>query len=261
MQFAGIRPFNESVEQPQPNVLMKRLVCIAFISLAACAGDDTASPGTRSLTPTERSNAKNSLPVVSLTVTVDDVDGGGVAYGIQSDGHGAYVNGTQSVEAVIDQYGTFAFNTYNTNGQGKNRPPAQRWVHYDFNNPVDPSNTYRPSPTDDQNYHFSTGPSRVNSAWGPLQNLPVGASQCGYMGNSVANASTAWRVSFHKGQEDTVDSPVAFAVFTRVSATVWTVQPSGGCSPISNVASLRDASTGTLYGYYSLPFHFTLTAK
>jgi len=134
-------------------------------------------------------------------------------------------------------------------------------VRYNFDNPVDPSNAYRPSPTNNQNHHFSTGASRINASSVPLQNLPVGTSQCGYMGNSISNASTAWRVSFHKGDEDVTGSPTAFAVFTRVSPTVWTVQPSGPCSPIGNVASLRDSSTGTLFGYYTLPFHFTLTAK
>jgi hypothetical protein len=240
---------------------MKTAFFLALVGLAACANDNATAPATRRLMPGAAVAARSQiLPVVSLIVTVDDVDGAGNAYGIQSDGQGAYVDGSQGVGAAIDQYGTFAFNTYDTNVQSKRRPPAQRWVRYNFDHPIDPTNTYRPSPTNDQNYHFSTGPSDYN-AWAPLQNLAVGASQCGYMGNSVSNVSTSWLVSFHKGKEDTADSPTSFAVFTRVSATVWTAQPTGSCSASSNVASLRDAATGTLYGYYSLPFHFTLTAR
>ena len=71
----------------------------------------------------------------------------------------------------------------------------------------------------------------------PLQYLGTSGyptSQCGYMGNAFAATSTTnYRVSFHKGYEDTSASPTAFVVFTRVSASpaVWTVQPSGTCRP------------------------------
>jgi hypothetical protein len=75
--------------------------------------------------------------------------------------------------------------------------------------------------------------------------------------------TTTYRVSFHKGFEDTAASPTAFAVFTRVSGTpaVWTVQPAGSCSPASSVAALRSADGSILYGYYSIPFLLTLTAR
>ena len=70
-------------------------------------------------------------------------------------------------------------------------------------------------------------------------------------------------MSFHKGFEDTAGSPTAYAVFTRVSITpaVWTVQPAGSCSAASNVAALRSSEGSVLYGYYTVPFLFTLRTK
>jgi hypothetical protein len=198
------------------------------------------------------------ISTVALVVTVSDVDGSGNSYGIKSDGKGVYTNGVSNVEAVLDSYGTFAFNT-NT------KHTAVRWVSYNFNNPVDPANTYRPTPSNLENYHFSTGPSAY-SPFIPIQNLGVNgnpASECMYMGNSVANSSTQWRVSFHKGFEDVANSQSSYAVVTRTSVTpaIWTVSPSGACSPVSNVASLRSGDSSILYGYYYLPFFFTLKAK
>jgi len=200
-----------------------------------------------------------AIPTVSLTVTVANDDGAGSSYDIQNDGKGAYVDGSQDVQAILDGSGTFAFNT-----EARNRK-ATRWVTYNFNHPVDPSNTYRPNPSNLENYHFSTGPSQY-SPFIPIQNLGVNgnaSSECVYMGNSIANATTSWRVSFHKGLEDVSNGATAFAVVTRtsVSPAVWTITPAGSCSPVSNVASLRSGDSSVLYGYYYLPFVFTLTAK
>ena len=201
------------------------------------------------------------LAGVSLSITVSNVDSLGNPYGVTNDGQGAYVDGVQNVQAAIDQYGNLAFNTFTAK-----RGPATRWVNYDFTHPVDPTNTFDPAQDHTENYHFSTGPSTF-SPWIALQNLGVGgnpATECGYMGNSFsANASTAYRVSYHKGNEDVQNSPTAFAVFTRVSVSpaVWTVTPVGSCSPSSNVAALRSNDGTVLYGYYTIPFFFTLTAR
>ena len=244
---------------------MKPIFALAILTAVACSTEPPIAP-TRSSIAASAANAGRTptLSPISLVVTVDDADASGNAYGIQSDGQGTYTDGVQNVQAVIDQYGSFAFNTFNTTPSRKN-PAATRWVHYDFNHPVDPSNTYRPTPSDANNYHFSTGASTF-SPWVALQNLGVGdnpSSQCGYMGNGISNSTTAWRVSYHKGQENIADSPTAFAVFTRVSVSpaVWTVEAVGSCTGNSNVASLRNASTDELYGYYYIPFHFTLTAR
>jgi len=194
-------------------------------------------------------------------VMVSNSDAFGNAAGITNDGLGSYVDGSQNVQAQLDAAGTFAFNTFS----GR-RGTATRWVNYDFSRPVDPSNTFLPAQDHTQNYHFSSGGSQY-SPWVPVQYLGTPgypSSECGYMGNSfAASGTTSYRVSFHKGYEDTQTTPSAFAVFTRVSVSpaVWTVQPAGSCSPNSNVAALRSGDGSILYGYYSIPFLFTLTAK
>jgi len=230
---------------------------IVLCVLAACSEPPT-SPG---LTPpsTVRAGRGTGVSALPLVVTISSVDGAGNPYRIQGDGKGVYTDGIQDVQAELDVYGTFAFNT-----ETRNRN-AVRWVSYDFSDPVDPSNTYRPTPSNLKNYHFSTGASQF-SPMIPIQNLGVNGnpvSECIYMGNSVANATTQWRVSFHKGLEDVANSSSAFAVVTRtsVSPAVWTITPSGACSPVSNVASLRSEDSSILYGYYRLPFLFTLRAK
>lgn len=205
----------------------------------------------------------NTLPTISLRITVSNFDANGVAYNIQNDGKGDYVNGVDYVQAVVDQYGTFAFNTIAANNT---KTIGRRWVSYNFNNPVDGANTYRPSPSNSNNYHFSTGGTSFGTQpFIPLQNLGVNgnpSTECIYMGNGIANSTTNWRVSFHKGYEDVANSPTAFAVVTRtnISPAVWTITPVGACSPNSNVASLRSGDGTYLYGYYYIPFLFTLTA-
>jgi hypothetical protein len=173
---------------------------------------------------------------------------------------GDYINGAQNVQAILDQSGTFAFNTFTSTNP---HAIATRWVVYNFNNPVDPANTYRPSPSNTKNYHFSTGGSDFGTnPIIPLQNLGINgnpATECIYMGNGIFNNTTAWRVSFHKGLEDVANSPTSFAVVTRVNTNQWTITPMGICSSISNVASLRNDTDNTLYGYYYIPFSLTLT--
>jgi hypothetical protein len=229
------------------------------LSLNAC-GERTGISEPSELAANARPSAsRNALAVVPLAVTIVSADSVGVPYGIRGDGLGAYTDGSQGVQAVLDQYGTFAFNTF---ASGK---LPTRWVVYDFSRPVDPSNTYRPTPSNSKNYHFSTGASSL-SPFTAIQNLGINGnpgSECIYMGNSFANAVASWRVSFHKGDEDVISSPTAFAVVQRtsVSPAAWSVQPVGACSANPNVASLRSGDGSHLYGYYYLPFFFRLTAR
>ena len=233
-------------------------VAVVVASILAACSEPATSPR---ITPSHAVSAArgDGVSAVPLVVTISSLDGAGNPYRIQSDGKGVYTDGLQDVQAELDVFGTFAFNT-----ETRNRN-ATRWVTYDFSDPVDPSNTYRPTPSNLKNYHFSTGASQFSPKI-PIQNLGVNGnpvSQCMYMGNSIANATTQWRVSFHKGLEDVANSSSAYAVVTRtsVSPAVWTITPSGACSPVSNVASLRSEDSSVLYGYYRLPFLFTLRAK
>ncbi|HEY5967831.1 MAG TPA: hypothetical protein VIU35_07615 [Chitinophagaceae bacterium] len=234
-------------------------VCMFIFVFTSCKKQTTEIPTTGEEIATAKSGRNpNTLQVVSLRVTINDAEG----YNITSDGKGDYINGTDYVQAILDQSGTFAFNTFSPPQKIKNAS-VNRWVVYNFNNPVDPGNTYQPSPDNSHNYHFSTGGTFYGTnPFIPLQNLGVDgnpATECIYMGNGISNNTTTWRVSFHKGLENTETSPTAFAVVTRVSPTQWTITPMGGCSPNSNVGSLRNNADDTLYGYYYLPFSFTLT--
>jgi hypothetical protein len=242
---------------------MRRIAVLALVVVAAAvAACDSSQRASTVLGPISSLQAAKSSgpPVVSLIVTVSNTDAFGNPSGITNDRLGTYVDGSQFVSAHLDQYGNFAFDT------DPGRSAAIRWVNYNFNNPVDSTNTFRPTQDHTQNYHFSTGGTAF-SPFIPIQNLGVNgnpSTECGYMGNGfAANSKTTYRVSFHKGNEDTQNSPTAFAVFTRtsVSPAVWTVQPVGSCSPNSNVASLRSGDGTVLYGYYTIPFFFTLKAK
>jgi hypothetical protein len=232
-------------------------LALAAVLTAAC---NEAKQPMSALGPGSLQDQNTGLAAVSLSVTMASVDSLGNPYGITGDGQGAYVNGSQYVLAQIDKYGNFGFNTIN----GK-RVTGIRWVSFNFNNPVDPSNTYRPSPSNANPYTFVTeGSAYIPHI--PLQNLGVNgnpSTECVAMGGGMSNSSTTWVYSFHRGAEDTQTTPTAFAVFTRVSVSpaVWTATAVGSCSPNSNIAALRNYSTGQLYGYYYLPFFFTLTAQ
>lgn len=242
-----------------PGLIMKLIVAAFIFTSCKKQTSEVAPLRNNEEIPTAKPGGNpNALPIISLRVTVNDAEGNNIT----SDGKGDYINGTDYVQAILDQSGTFAFNTFSPPQRVKNAP-VKRWVVYNFNDPVDPENTYRPTPDNSHNYHFSTGGSPwATNPFIPLQNLGVNgnpATECIYMGNGISNNTTTWRVSFHKGLEDTETSPTAFAVVTRVSSTVWTITPLGTCSLNSNVASLRNNADNTLYGYYYLPFSFTLT--
>jgi len=238
-------------------------ICLTIAVAATACGEGTQPAGTSPAAPSDWSQAAKpgNPPAISLRITVSNSDASGNPSGITNDGLGDYVDGVQNVEARLDSAGTLAFNTFTAN-----HGAATRWVNYDFTRPVDPLNLLRPPQDHTQNYHFSTGPSQF-SPFVPIQYLGTpgyATSECGYMGNGFqAGGSTAYRVSFHKGYEDTANSSTSFAVFTRVSLTpaVWTVQPAGSCSPSSSIAALRSGDGTVLHGYYTMPFLFRLTAK
>jgi hypothetical protein len=200
-------------------------------------------------------------PTIPLSVTVSDVDAFGQPYKIQSDGQGPYVDGTQGVSAYLDGSGNLIFDP----GAAARKSGTNRYMRFNFDSPVDPLNTYRPNPSTSENSHVAT----THSAFWPkvpLQNLGVDgnpSTDCMAISVGLANARTGWRVSYHRNFEDAPATPTAFAVVTRtsISPAVWTVAPSGSCSPNSNVAALRSDDGTVLYGYYNLPFLLTLHAQ
>jgi hypothetical protein len=247
-------------------LLSKPTIAAAFFAIIIL-GCEKSTPGIQPSNQIDAEVAKAkpiSPPVVSLAVTISNATGNNIT----SDGLGDYINGVKNVQAILDQFGTFAFNT---NSASNPNTPATRWVNYNFNNPVDPTNTYRPIPSNTKNYHFSTG----GSAYGtnpfiPIQYLGINGNiitECIYMGNGLSNTTTTWRVSFHKGNEDVQNGSTAFVVVTRAKIKAidgvdqWTIAPLGPCTSNSNVAALRSGDGTFLYGYYYLPFLFTLTSQ
>lgn len=235
-------------------------VFLVFFAFTACKKQTTGNDQPVNEIATAKGGGNpNALPIVSLGVTINDADGNNIT----SDDKGEYINGTDYVQAILGQSGTFAFNTFLPPTKIKNAV-VTRWVNYNFNNPVETSNNYRPSQNYSKNYHFSTGASPFGtSPFIPIQNLGVDGnpdSECIYMGNGIDNGTTAWKVSFHKGLEDVANSLTAFAVVTRtsISPAEWTITPIGSCTSNSNVAGLRNNADNFLYGYYYLPFSFTL---
>jgi hypothetical protein len=255
------------MEKSPLGIASKRTIAAVLSVIIISSCNKSSSPGIQSSNKNEAEAAKAKPtfpPVVSLAVTVSDATGNNVT----SDGLGDYINGVSNVQAILDQSGTFAFNT---NSSSNPNTLGTRWVNYDFNNPVDPTNTYRPNPSNTKNYHFSTG----GSAYGtnpfiPIQYLGINGNiskECIYMGNSVSNTTSSWRVSFHKGNEDVQNGATAFAVVTRTKIKAvdgvdeWTIAPSGPCTFNSNVAALRSSDGTLLYGYYYIPFLLTLRGQ
>lgn len=199
-------------------------------------------------------SAGTGLGKVRLRITVSDYAPGGAAYAIQSDGRGDYVDGSQSVLAFISTAGVLQFDTFYGNGARS----AVRSLRWNFNDPVDPNNAYRPTPSTSYTYHWAMKSTPI-----PLQNLGINgnpSSVCTTLGGSFSNGTTTWRFNFHTGFEDNAQSPTAYLVVTRtsISPAVWTMTPVGSCSPNSNVGALRSDDGSFLYGHYYWPFFFTM---
>ena len=176
-------------------------VFIAAFAFTACKKQTTelAAPvANEEIASAKAGGNPNALPTISLRVTINDAEGNKIT----SDGKGDYINGTDYVQAILDQSGTFAFNTFAPPTKIKNAV-VKRWVVYNFNNPADPANAYQPSPDNSHNYHFSTGGTSYGAnPFIPLQNLGVNgnpATECIYMGNGISNNTTTGGLVFTKG--------------------------------------------------------------
>lgn len=234
--------------KPLPVIINAFLMVLTFTSCKKQTTDIAASDASKEIATATAKGGKPSGPAeVFLKVTVDNTAG----YKITSDVGGDYVNGLQSVGAKFDGPGNFIFSC-GKSGHGPNATFV-RWMNINFDSPI---NIFTPPPItgNDKVTAITTLPA-AGFTFIPLQNLAVGESECvGLTGGSGAD----WIMNFHRGAEDVSSSPSAYAVFTRISSTQWTVTPAGSCSPNSNVCALRNGP-GVLYGYYNMPFSFTLT--
>ena len=177
---------------------------------------------------------------INLSVVVDDLEG------IQSDGDGEYINGTDRVQAqILSSDGNFFMNTNNTSAK-----LPLRTMLFPFDGPEfnlnDPNN---------RNYSL-----RTNAAI-PLQNMGDGHEQL--VGFRVwafqQQGAIAWKLLFRMGIEDYSGSLTDYARVTR-NGDVWTIVPANYAGVTLANATLADGnSPATPYGQYVVPFKLTLT--
>jgi len=225
-----------------------------FFSFMACQKQTSyvQSSGVNEEIATGKAGSKpGTFPEVLVKVTVNDVGNN-----VTSDGGGDYANGSQAVSAKIDQYGNFIFSCGKT-GRGPGAIQV-RWLNYNFSSPLP---GYSASGNERGAYIATIKSSVASSTFIPLQNLEVGSTECITMAMGLYTLADGV-VNFHRQPtEDNSTTPTAYVYVTRNNETQWTMTPvpplSGGCSTISNVASLRVNTE--LVGYYYMPFSLTLT--
>lgn len=242
---------------------MKRLAIVMSTSLAISA---LAGCGGNVATPTSGGGVLPSrgakLSTVNLNVVVSNVNSSGVSYNIQSDGGGTYVNGQSDVSAQLTTSGVLDFEL-DTAVKSKYAEPL-RWLVANYDQPLDPSNSYRPNPNPYPDWRMVTTGATV-----AMQNLGVNgnpAAECMGLGGSFKDATNVWRYTFGKDPNVQGSAGTAYVMVTRtsVSPAVWTLTPVG-CED-DNVSGLSVApntpnGTYTFKGDYSLPFFITLQAQ
>lgn len=200
-------------------------------------------------------NAQRRAVPVNLNVTIDDLVS--QAAGVRSDGQGVYVNGQNSVQAQLTEYGWFNFNS------------GARVVNAIYSTPVEVG-AVLPTPSDSQ-----TGviiKTFVTSL--KFQDMAVGQSQCvGFGVNFNFNdaAKTVRTIGYRGGRG--IITNTAWVKVTHPDQNTWILEPSPqtdcGAADNSNdsVARIRDAKTkgkavpDTDYGRYFMPFRLTLTRQ
>ena len=227
-------------------IITALLLIFAVISCTKKSNEIKLAPSNDEIASAQSPNA-SILSTISLKVTVNDVGNK-----ITSDGQGDYVDGLQRVQAILDKNGNFIFTT-NTNGN----KPAIRSLNYNFDDPII---VFTPPPPlgNINTYGLSTYLSSSIPTSKPIQNMANGESECVPFLTLAGN----WRLLFHGGAQDRPDSTSAFAYVTRINSTQWTFTSAGTCLPacIANKAAyVSSPPGGVLYGYYNMPFSFTLT--
>jgi len=236
----------------KPSALVFYLFLLSFISCKKGTNDIAYNAESVENFATKTVSKPGTYPEVLVKLAINDAGNK-----VTSDAGGDYRNGSQNVSAKIDQYGNFIFSC-GSSDHGPNATPS-RWLNYDFGDPL-PSYSIRPN--ERGAYIATIKSSIVSTPFIPFQNLEVGSTECVTIAMGLFTLADGV-VNFHRNQgtEDTPNTPTAFVYVTRINPMQWIMTPvppsSGGCSDILNVAALRVNTT--LYGYYNMPFMFTLT--
>lgn len=232
------------------SILNVLLIAILFTACKKQTSEKSVAGANEELATSSAGKKPGTTAEVSLSMTVNDAPGNKIT----SDGGGAYVNGTGNVKVVFDQYGNFMF------GQASSSPrvpPMIRYLNLNFDTPQ-PS---FPAGGIERSSFISTITTVTSPDPTLLQSLVVGQTKCIGFSAGISTIESGV-LNFHRNNtEDTPTSPTAYVYVTRTSSAEWIVTPepplSGGCSTISNIGALRVNTV--LYGYYNMPFSFTLT--
>lgn len=189
--------------------------------------------------------------VVNLKMTVNNT-----VNNITSDAPRDYVNGSENISLYFSTSGNLQF----SNSASRSKP-VTRWLNVNLDYPL---SGYSKRGTLQSGF-ISTLSSTISPNPTLLQNLVKGTTKCITLSAGVPGGV----INFHnRSYEDIPASQSSYVYVTRISATpgdavdqwlMTTVLPggSGNCSNISGVAAFRNDAT--LYGYYNMPFSFTLT--
>ena len=234
---------------------MNVLLLTFVISCAKKNTDIKQNPTPEEFATTPRGNKPGTSTEVRLKLTVNDAAGNNIT----SDGSGDYVDGQQNSSIYFSTSGNLQFTT---SASSNPHTPTTRWLNVDFS---DPLAGYTARGTEKSNF-ISTVTTVTSPNPTLLQNLAVGQTKCIGFSAGISTIENGV-LNFHRNStEDTPTSPTSYVYVTRISASPadpdqWLMTPappvSGGCSSISNVGALRINTT--LYGYYNMPFSFTLT--
>ena len=226
--------------------MKKNLNLTALLALLAMAGcqKDIQQSTEQNESVTSMSAARPTASgntTVNLSVTVDDAS----ANNILSDSKGAYINGTDRVDAqILSSDGNFYMNTNNNTVK-----ETIRKMIFLPNNP-------ELQLAGKRNYSLRT------NAPIPLQNMALNTPQnVGFRVWGVQQGGVVdWRLLYRNGLEDIPSSPTDYAKVTRVSNDVWTIEPASypGVTP-ANAGLIDGSNTPIGLGYYQLPFKLTLT--
>jgi len=218
---------------------------LALLTFASCQKEvqRTTESATSLAEAAAKPSASGSITTINLSVTVDNTTGNQIL----DDNNGAYINGTDRVDAqILSSDGNFYMNTNNNTVK-----PAIRTMRFLPNSGVVLSN--------ERNYSLRT------NAPIALQNMAVGSVQnnVGFRVWGVQQGGVVdWRLLFRNGLEDPSINPSTltdYAKVTRVSNDVWTIEPANISATPAN-ARLIDGSNNSIgLGYYQVPFKLTLT--
>jgi hypothetical protein len=141
-----------------------------------------------------------------------------------------------------------------------------RTIRFDFSDPADPLNTYRPNESGQQLWKFKTNPNVV-AGTPRIMDLGVDGnpvSACYGATVSHQNAGTRYPAIYNTASDP--QSTTVYVTRTSVSPAQWTMVTDGPCPGTANRAGVYSQVVSTkstplvFRGYYNLPFSLRLRA-